>query len=263
MKTFPLLFALALSATPAAASSVVIDFDELAHGTIVNTQYQAAYGLTISAENDQRSFDLAVAFDSEESPTRDPDLEDPWSGGNLPSDTELGGLVIIQENNDGTGDGVADKPDDEGRRPAGRIIFDFENEISSFGFSLVDVEADAEQSTGYFLAAYLGGGVDPVFEMNFIDFAIAPGDADKLAVFNAQAASTWGTPSFGNNTANRIIPIGMDFGFISDPFDRVVIGFGGSGAVGDVSFTMVPSPTTFGAALALLATTTLRRRVNA
>ena len=68
------------------AQAALIDFESVVHGEIVNTQIP---GITITATNPNRGFDLAIGFDSNESNTADPDLEaasggaSAWSGGNL------------------------------------------------------------------------------------------------------------------------------------------------------------------------------------
>ncbi|MEE8474748.1 MAG: hypothetical protein V3T01_05315, partial [Myxococcota bacterium] len=135
---------LAFVFSAASADAAMIDFDSLQHGEIVDTDFVMSFGVEISAENVGGGPDLAVGFDTTETGTRDPDLEaDPfWSGGNIQYEA-LGIILIIQENDFGCGDDICDYPDDEGSRPAGQFIFDFEAlgvPISEFGFDLIDVE---------------------------------------------------------------------------------------------------------------------------
>jgi hypothetical protein len=135
----------------------VITFDDLAHGEIVDNQYSASNGLTISAVNLGGGPDLAAAFNTNLSGTADPDLEGPpWATGNLPLDTEFGNALIIAENDGGSGDGILDSPDDEGSRPAGTLVFDFDRSISEFGFDLLDVEGPEEYGphSGYVMTFY-------------------------------------------------------------------------------------------------------------
>jgi hypothetical protein len=69
---------------------------------------------------------------SRASPTRDSDHQDPWSSGNIPTDTLLGRALIVQK--------------------TGSLFFDFAFEIDSFGFDLVDIEGPSEygDNSGYF-----------------------------------------------------------------------------------------------------------------
>lgn len=204
----------------AAASADVIDFEGLQHGLIVNNQF-ASQGVTVSAVNPNRDFDLAAVFNSNLMDTRDPDLESPWSGGNLPTSTDIGNILIIQENDNGIGDGVADLPDDEGRRAAGRLIFDFGQSIQSIGFDLVDLEdATSETST---IELFLGGA--SVLSIGFAEFE-AGGLYDNGAVY-------------GNNSLNRIGAIDIAGGF-----DRAVFSLGGSAGIDNINY-VVPAPGAF------------------
>ena len=79
-------------------------------------------------------------FDTTTSGTSDPDLEDPWSGGNLASTTILENILIIQENSIGCGDDICDVPDNEEGPPAGSFEIVFGNAVSSIGFDLIDID---------------------------------------------------------------------------------------------------------------------------
>lgn len=218
-----------LCATPVLAAPVTIDFNSLEHGRIVNTQYS---GVTISADNDGGGPDLAVAFNTNtaEDQTSDDDLLKPWDAGNIPANTDLGNILIIQENNDVT-NGIANDPDDEGSRPAGSIFFDFAFEVDSFGFDLIDVEGPAEYGTdkGYFATFYVNDTV--LGSVGFGDFVtFGSGFYDPSVVF-------------GNNSANRIAPItattlGIDY------FDLVEINFGGSAGIDNIVYTEASTTTT-------------------
>jgi hypothetical protein len=219
------LFGLLVAST---ASAVTITFDDvgLVHGSLVSTQYA---GLTITAENYNRPFDHAVAFDSNAADTRDPDLEAAsgggtlWSGGNLQGQ-DLGMMLIIQENDYRCeGDGVCNKPDDEGQRAAGTFTFEFgDTPVYDFGFDLVDVESTTAED-GY---VTFHSGTEEM-TISFMEL---------LMGFE-----------LGDNTANRILPITPIFGDRPDvlrALDRIVIELGGSGAVDNISFTPVPEPST-------------------
>ncbi len=206
-----------LAGASSLAGAQTLDFSGLVHGEIVNSQFAGA-GVTISAVNPNRSFDLAVAFDTTMTGTSDPDLEDPFETGNIDGSTFLGNVLILQENDTGIGDGIADDPDDEGSRPAGQLIFDFDTTIQSLGFDLVDLEGAVSETSS--IEFFLGGS--SVLSIDFSEFE-AGGAFDMGAVY-------------GNNFLNRIDPI-----TVSGGFDRAVISLGGSAAVDNVSFA-VPAP---------------------
>lgn len=208
----------ALAGASSLASAQTLDFSGLVHGEVVSNQFAGA-GVTISAVNFNRSFDLAVAFDTTMTGTSDPDLEDPFETGNLDGNTFLGNVLILQENNiDADGDGILDDPDDEGSRPAGQLIFDFDTSIQSLGFDLVDLEGAISETSS--IEFFLGGS--SVLSIDFSEFQ-AGGAYDMGAVY-------------GNNFLNRIDMIDVAGGF-----DRAVFNLGGSAAIDNVSF-VVPAP---------------------
>jgi hypothetical protein len=211
------------------ASAVLLTFDEappgLSDGEVVTDQYLATHGVTISAINVSRDWDLAAIFDTSvtHSPSHDPDLEAPWAGGNLPRDMVLNNALMISEADDADGDGFVDRIDDEGRRPAGSLIFDFEGQVSSFGFDVIDVESVSANQADAELAFYMGA-TEVV-----IEFATLLGRLDP----------TYGAVTWGNydNSANRIAPftaseVGLSY------FDRVDIRLGGSAAVDNINWSV-------------------------
>lgn len=211
-----------------AASADTLDFSDLSHGDIVAEQY-ASMGVHISAVNPNRPHDLAGIFDTAETGTSDGDLEDPWSLGNISLSTELGNVLIIQENDNGD-------PDDEGSRPAGQLIFDFDNEATSMGFDIVDVESSTTEASS--IDFYLNGGL--VESISFTEFE-AGGTHDNAALF-------------GNNSINRIGEFTVDSGY-----DRAIFNFGGSMGIDNIIFNGVPTPGSL-ALLGLGATIGLRRK---
>lgn len=235
--------------------AAIITFSEfnLMHGdsinTSVNSQYLTNFGLTITADNFYiPDWQEAVIFDNTETGTRDDDLENLWSAGNISADTILGNLLIIQEEG-------SPLPDDEGRRPAGSLHFKFDTPIKSFGFDLIDVEGaeeyngplDPGQDNGYFAAFYTGGS-----HLAMVGF----GEFDNSESSNFQDAV------YGNNTINRIQPItAADLSdFVGNPgekqFDRVEINFGGSAEVDNIRTNPIPEPATMlmvGSGLIILA----------
>jgi len=201
---------LAAGIASVANASEQIDFSGLVHGDIVAEQY-AGMGVHISAMNLNQPFDIAAIFDTGLSSTSDPDLEGPWSMGNIDLNTELGNVLIIQENDNGD-------PDDEGGRPAGEIQFDFDFTVRSFGFTVADVESDdLEHSVVSF---YLNGAL--IESIGFGEFE-ASGSYDNGSIY-------------GNNSINSI----SEFEVAGD-FDRVVFNVGGSMAFDNIQFT-VPAP---------------------
>lgn len=211
----------AIVALAGSAHAETITFNELEHGRIVNTQY-TSMGVTIAANNLARSFDLAVAFDTQRTSTADPDLEDPWDRGNFPANTRLGKILIIQENNTGTGDGIANNPDDEGSRPAGELIFTFSRPMTKFGTDIGDIESAVAET----------GGLQ--FYRNNTLLAYV-----TWSMFLNPASSYYdSTIVLGDNSANRIAPIfASRFGV--DGFDKVVVKMGGSGGVDNI---VLPTP---------------------
>jgi hypothetical protein len=217
------------------AHPITLSFDTLDHGEIVNTQFTGDFGVTISADNVGGGPDLAIAFDSLQSGTRDPDLEGPsWAGGNLDEETVLGRLLIIAENGiDDNGDLRIDRPDDEGSRPAGSLLFEFQVPILSFGFDLVDVEGPEEfGADSGFVAVFFGENGTELARVGFGQFV------DSDSSFFVEGVT------FGNRTANRIPEITAEALGI-EQFNKVEIDLGGSSAVDNVTFQPIPEPSTF------------------
>jgi hypothetical protein len=211
------------AATAGAASIVTFDDVGLVHGSLVSDQYP---DLAISATNFTRGFHLAVAFDSNASGTRDPDLEAAdggppfWSGGNI-ADQDLGLMLIIQENDEGClADAICDEPDDEGRRAAGTITIEFTRfSVIEFGFDIVDVESLAAENGSVTLH-------------------------DGASSVTVGFASLLSAPQIGDNTANRIAPLLAAQIDGIEEIDKVVIELGGSGAIDNLTFSHVPEPST-------------------
>ncbi len=246
MKQFTTLFTTLLMTIglSTSAHAVLIDFNSLSNGEIVTTQFA---GVTISADNPNRSFDFAIAFDSTATGTEDPDLEDPWSGGNLLG-TDLGNLLIISERSATNPSGHIARPDDEGRRPAGTIEFTFDVDIDKFGFDFVDVDNRGS------------GREDPSeYKLEFFDDGGLVG-AVTLKEFET-AASVFFDPTIdhGDNKANRYAPITA--AHLGGVFDEVVVHFGGSGAIDNIYYThAIPEPATIALFSTGLVGAYLRRR---
>jgi len=210
---------LAVVGCAAAANADIIDFESLTHGEVVTDQY-AQMGVSIGVINLNRAFHAGVVFNSNLTGTADPDLEAANRlGGNLQGST--GNLLIIQENDLGLETGFASDPDDEGGRPGGQIILDFDQRLLSFGFDVMDLDDLALETT----------------TVQFFDAGSLVASYD-FSGFAAERNAT-----FGDRTANRIDPLGAE-----GAFDRVVFNVGGSMGFDNFNFTVVPAPS---AALAL------------
>jgi len=234
-----LLCLLATCVAAGTASAGTLTFEGLSHGSVVSTVgneggiaadvnftlptgLQSIQGINTSGSGPN----LAVAYDSNLGFTgEDPDLQAPWSGGNLPIGTNLGFLAIIQENSTGCGDSICDLPDDEGQRPAqgaGQLILTFDRAMDSIGFDLIDVEGPAEigVDAGYVATLFMNGTEQ--VRVGFDQF-LDGGAFDRDAVY-------------GDNTINRIAPLTIaELGV--GPFDEVRFNFGGSAAIDNISWT--------------------------
>lgn len=222
---FVLGAALCLGLAPSSSSQgLEIDFESFAPGAIVAdriaTHSQPDGDWTLIVTNLSRSFDLAVTYDSAPMMSgEDPDLEigDGWAGGNLAPDTQLGNLLIIQENDDCSATACL-SPDDEGRQPAGSFLFLFDGSFQMASFDLVDIEEG--EADGGSITFYRGD----------------PGDVDnRVASFAFSDFLALGQGvEYGDNTANHI-----DLGLIGD-FDAVEIALRGSGGLDNLR--LVPEP---------------------
>lgn len=238
-------------ASNAAIKTITFEEFGIGHGTVVNSQYQSLYGIDISADNARRSFDLAVAYDTQpnnpanhgkSSGQYDRDLEGPnWGNNNLSqfgidaSQYHTGNALIIQENNRGCHDGVCDYPDDEGSLSAGTITFDFNDfTFASFGFDLIDFQ-------------------DVEVRNSRVTFSNAMESVTHT--FASFASSSVHNAVFGDNSLNRIMLSSLGI----QHANKAVFDFGGSGAIDNIRFsgpvTSVPEPATlllFGAAGVML-----------
>ena len=247
-----LMLAVVLAAPPAAA--ITLDFEEFTvHGRVV----ASSKGVGISATNLGGGPDLAVAFDSNLLDTNDEDLqrlspnisggETGWRKGNLAPDTDLGFLLILQENDDGCSmpNDVCEEPDDEGTEPPGSISFDFTQVevglFTSLEFDIVDLDNSVSEdgSVEFFHKMMLVGS---------ITFA-------ELEPMNGV--------TFGNNSANRMPTIEVSSLGDSAVFDKVTFHLGGSGALDNISAAPIPEPSAalvFAVGLGITGASLRRRR---
>ncbi len=238
--------ATALLAGTAPVDALAIDFEEFGHGEVV--------GRVVAADNFNRSFDYAVAFDTNAADTADPDLErgGGWSVGNLAPSTDLGNILILQENDTGCASGTCSSPDDEGERPAGTFAFRLgDGEVASFfSFDLIDVEVEEGAATRE------GGSI--TFFLEGFAFPGGPVPHTAASFSFADFLSLGQGVVYGDHSANHVE-------LTLNPFNAFQIRMGGSGGIDNLFANGVPIPEpTPGALLVLgligLAASTRRRR---
>lgn len=220
-----------LASGQAMANVTTITFDEvtqgLVHGSVLNSQYS---GISISAENLSSGPDLAVIYNTSggNSTQYDTDLEGPaWGNNNLAqhsldaSTYQAGNAVIIQENNyqNSCDTGICARPDDEGSRPSGTVTFEFDFNITSMGFDLIDFE-DVERRNS---------------SVTFFNDAME-------SVTHTFSSFTGGIHNavFGDNSINRIYLASIGLTNVN----KAVFSFGGSGAVDTIKYVREPGTST-------------------
>jgi hypothetical protein len=195
------------------ASADVINFDDLATGTIVDSEYASI--VNISVDNKRIGApDLGVVFDTNSYTGGDSDLQGPFKTGNpdLSNAFSPGHVLIIQEHSYSCGADICTNPDDEGSRPAGTFFFDFKTVITLESIDFFDVET-AENGTG-------------------------PNNAIKLfdAADNEIMPNTFYSPGTGgDNMWDQLT-------FNVDGVKRIALNLGGSGAIDNIRYSVVPIP---------------------
>ena len=192
----------------------VIDFEDLSPGTIVDTEYASV--VDISVINRGGGPDLAVLFDTtaETATGGDTDLLGPFNTDNtdLSSGFVTGNVLIIQEHGYSCGTNACSNPDDEGSRPAGTFYFDFKSVITLESIDFFDVETAENGKTD--------------------NNAIRLFDVDNNEIMPGE----FFTPDTGgDNMWNQLV-------FNVDGVKRLELNLGGSGAIDNISFTVVPVP---------------------
>ena len=247
-------FLMIISGTALAGTQdFVIDFEGIGgHGTVVDDEYAnlfgAGVGVDISATNNAKSFDYAVAFDSTTPAnlTTDDDLLSPFTfshaqdmDGNILSGYQSGdqndgvnpgNILIIQENDAGCSDGVCDDPDDEGIRygtdnATGYFTFDFDIPIflKSIDFFDIETEEDGRFPRDQITLTTVGG--------NVISYAPDTGGDNRFAqvAFNVAGVTSMqinlgGSGAIDNIRGSREVPV---------PFTLALIMLGLAGLVGN------------------------------
>jgi len=193
------------------AHAVVINFDDLATGTIVDSEY--AHLLNVRVKNLGGGPDVGVIFDTLHPTGGDTDLRGPFSSNNpnLPGKFNTGKVLIIHENHNCNAN-TCNNPDDEGSRPAGTFFFDFKSTITLESIDFFDIET-AENGKSYKNAIRL---------FDSANIEILP--------------YTFYTPDTGgNNMWDQLV-------FNVEGVKRIELNMGGSGAIDNISFSVVPVP---------------------
>lgn len=208
---------LALACAPSTLA-LTIGFDDLVTGTIVDNEY-AGIGVSINAFNFGGGPDLAVVFDTANPTGGDNDLGGPFGPGpnNPLGPLDPGNVLIIQESGASCNGTVCTNPDDEGSRPGGQFVIEFDTAVRLDSIDFFDIEiAEA-----------------------------GPGEDNRIVLFDINGLAfnlDFFTPDTnGDNLWDQVV-----FGI--DGVSRIEINMGGSGAIDNIAFTPVPLP----AALPLL-----------
>lgn len=239
--TIPLIGLFAGTAAAQTTHSVGFGDKGLVHGTILDgSEYLSTpgSGFKFSVET-QNNLDTAIIFDTRETGTADPDLEDPFVGGNLKG-AELGNILIFADNLHGGGDGVVDNPNDSAS--GGDLTFEFNSSnVESFGMALVDAPESSE-----------------TFKITFRD---SKGTSRTLTL--EQYISVSGTKGFaaGNNHANQFADTTARQLRLEN-IQSVDIELRGSGGFDNITWTesAVPEPSSALLMIAGLGMTLRRRR---
>ena len=231
------------------SQSLTLDFNNdsngnnIVHGQVIDNEY-ASLGVDIWAVNNSNGPDLATVYSSSGAiPNNfDEDLRASFSGGNA-QNTQAGNLLILQENDYRCGDGVCDRADDEGSRPAGALYIDFNQAIESTSFDLIDVEQ--VETSGANLS--LLDANRNVISGSTIDFDLLD---------NAGSFGQDGSVSFGDNFYNSIQTIFFSALNLTQDVFGLKFDLGGSGAINNVTvdYASVSSVPEFDASTCLLYT---------
>jgi len=207
----PLLLSTILCALSPLTQAGVIDFDDLTAGTIVDNEYAPL--LNVGVQNLGGGPDVAVIFDTLNPTGRDYDLGGPFNSNNpdLEDNFTANNVLIIHERFD-CNNLSCREPDDEGSRQAGRFFFDFASSITLESIDFFDVET-AEN------------GDRPENAIRLFD-----------AADNEILPGRFFTPDTGgDNMWDR-----LEFNVAG--VKRIELNMGGSGAIDNITYSVVPIP---------------------
>jgi hypothetical protein len=209
----------------ASSNAALIDFNNYPNGKVINNQYFASDGVSISATNFTPGHpSLSILFDTNLTGTNDDDLQQPWTGGGNAASTNFHKILIIAENKvDNNHDGYIDRPDDEGgSQPAGYFDFKFTKPQQVFGFDLLDCDGSSEIGTGRDYVAFFKNGVE-LKRVGFGSFV------DPTSKYYDP------TVHYANNSANHLKPIDVSELGITN-FDEAQVNMGWSTAIDNIVF---------------------------
>lgn len=198
------------------AATIVLDFDDVAAGTVITNQYA---GVAISGANPP--INQAIAFDSDSPSGGDPDLGQPMTkiGGDDAGGGPAENVLILSE------DGDLGDPDDDAM--GGIFTFDFDDAVAFLGFDAIDI---SDQGANLLVRLFAPDDVTQIFSFDFASaIGAVVGDNQYWSLF----ASVFGI--------DGVAGVG-----------RAEIEITGSGAIDNVAYetSEVPGP----AALPLLLT---------
>jgi hypothetical protein len=248
-------FTTLLLLSPASQAGVnVLDFDAFENGQIIDDEYFASYGVSIDSLNyrDGGIEGRQVAFDTLNNQSRDNDLEFNNSGNDYNNSNSAfsytalniegyqgasnpGNVLILQENSSGCGDGVCNKPDDEGSRAAGYFEFNFSSLVSILNIDFFDVEDSVGQDAKFYAISFF--------------------DQDNNKIHTNHFVPTMGDGQFVRTAFQGI-----------DNVKRLVLNMPGSGAIDNLAFRSgvetaeVPEPATL-ALLSFALVFSLRKKI--
>lgn len=188
-----------------AAHAVVIDFESLSAGTIVDDEFAPL--VTFSTVSNG-SNNHAVVFDSANPTGNDSDLGAPFSdGAGAGGPLSPGKILIISDDKNGINCNATTctPPDDEAA--GGAITMDFSQEVTFNGFNVFDVSDGGASFTARF------------YDLN---------DALITTISSANGIGDNEYQAFSNLDITGVF--------------KAVLQFRGSGAVDDLDFTVVPVP---------------------
>ena len=224
------LTALLMISAPA-AHAITLDFEGFAAGTVMDDEYQASLGVTISAVNNDLGHNYAAIFDSNNPTGGDGDLGAPFNEGQ-PDELSPGNILIIQEDDAGCAGGICTTPDDEGTRfndkPTGTITFMFDQVIELLTMDFFDVETDEN-------------GTQEINEIRLFN-------SSGVQIFD----NDYHTPDTGGNRLWDQVVFGPGNGVGISGIRKIEVNFAGSGALDNVTYNVVPVPASvwlFGTAL--------------
>ena len=172
--------------------SVILNYQGLEHGDVINDQFLAPYGIKISGFAEVGGNLVPrdpVVFDTELGGTADPDLE-----------VGVGNISIVQENTNGCGDGTCDDPDDN----ADGGIQQFQFNPKRYVNSLVWIDADRPEPFGtiFLYSDYdctnlidqgtSNGGINIPFSGDGTTQVLVPVNVEKVGCMRAEYTDSGG-----------------------------------------------------------------------